>query len=142
MKPKTLQCPSYIAKPGAELFGIVNDDGKIEYLEEAITIDKTFVEAAKLYNETTGRVPEGRFRFSGKCMQGGCSHWNNDHDSCSLISKIIANTNKIPETNSVLFSCAIRSGCRWFAQEGNLACANCNETVRNKEKARLTNDKE
>jgi hypothetical protein len=51
-----LLCPSYVAKPGASLFGIVQADGKVDYLPEPIQIDKTFVEETK-----KGRPAEERF---------------------------------------------------------------------------------
>lgn len=134
---ESLQCPSYIAKPGANLFGIVSADGKVEYLEEGIKIDKTFVDAAKIYQTETGKAAEERFRFSGKCIQGGCNQWSNEHASCSLVGKVIEAMNKKAEREEFLAPCAIRSNCRWYSQQGALACANCNEIVRNVEKERL-----
>jgi hypothetical protein len=133
---ESLQCPSYIAKPGADLFGIVGKDGKVEYLDEPIKIDKTFVESAKEYEQNTGKSAEERFRFSGKCIEGGCSQWSHEHASCSLVGKVIEAMNKKAEREELLLPCAIRSKCRWFSQQGALACANCNEIIRNAEKER------
>jgi hypothetical protein len=134
---KSLQCPSYIAKPGADLFGIVNPDGKVAYLDEPVKIDKTFVDAAKAHEEETGKAAEERFRFSGKCIQGGCSQWSHAHASCSLVGRVIEAMNKKAEREELLAPCAIRTNCRWYAQQGALACANCNEIVRSVEKERL-----
>lgn len=136
-KEKSLQCPSYIAKPGADLFGIVSLDGKVEYLPEPIKIDKTFVEAAQVYEEATGRAAEERFRFSGKCIQGGCDQWSIEHASCSLVGRVIEAMNKKAEREEFLAPCAISTNCRWYSQQGALACANCNEIIRNIEKERL-----
>ena len=125
-KSESLLCPSYVSKPGAQLFGIQNNDGKIDYLHEAIPVDRTFVEEAKL-----GRAPEERFRFAGKCIQSGCHQWNDVQHQCGLVGAIIERMNQ-PLSNASEH-CPIRSRCRWFAQNGMSACANCNEVVRNLE---------
>jgi hypothetical protein len=124
-----LLCPSYVAKPGASLFGIVQADGKVDYLPEPIQIDKTFVEEAK-----KGRPAEERFRFAGNCAKGGCHQW--DGHECGLVGKIVKALDRVEDG---LQACAIRSKCRWFAQEGAKACANCNEIIRNIE-AKLVGD--
>jgi hypothetical protein len=65
IKPsENLLCPSSILKPGASLFGIVNTEGTVDYLPEAIKVDSTFVDEAK-----KGRTPEARFRFAGNWGQ-------------------------------------------------------------------------
>lgn len=117
-----LLCPSYVAKPGASLFGIVQEDGKVEYLPEPIPIDKTFVEEA-----AKGRPAEERFRFSGNCAKGGCHQW--DGHQCGLVGKIVKALDRSLEGS--LQPCPIRERCRWFAQQGAQACANCNEIIRN-----------
>lgn len=119
-------CPSYIAKPGASLFGIVNAEGKIDYLPEAIKVDETFVTEAK-----KGRSPESRFRFAGTCVKGSCHQWDHEGHQCSLVGNIVRALDK--PIQAILQDCAIRSRCRWFAQQGSLACANCNEVMRNVE---------
>lgn len=122
-------CPSYISKPGAQLFGIVAE-GKVQYLDEVIVVDKTFTEAAK-----KGRTPESRFRFAGKCIKGGCAQWNNGKGVCGLTDKLI---DAAPEAEATeLQHCAIREKCRWFAQRAGKACAVCSESVRNMEEAFL-----
>ncbi|WP_338870752.1 hypothetical protein WBJ53_23585 [Spirosoma sp. SC4-14] len=120
----SLLCPSSIAKPGATLFGIQDSTGHIEYLEEPIVVDKTFVETAR-----QGRAPEERFRFASNCAKSGCGHWDSGNAGCSLVGKLVEAMNRnVAQTLPV---CAIRSNCRWFHQEGASACANCNEVVRN-----------
>ena len=83
-KKTAFSCPSYISKPGAELFGIVNKAGYVEYLHQAIRIDQTFVDEAR-----KGRTPESRFRFSGKCIEGACQKWNAEQAGCGLVDEII-----------------------------------------------------
>ncbi len=131
-------CPSYIAKPGAELFGIVTTDGQVAYLEESIKIDQTFVEKAAEHEARTGQAAEDRFRFSGKCIQGGCSQWDHEHSACSLVGRIKEALQKKAEAvEAELSPCAIRSSCRWYFQGGADACLHCNEVVRSVEKQRL-----
>ena len=121
---ENLLCPSYYNKPGAQLFGIVNSSGFIDYLKTTIEIDETFVEEAN-----KGRAPEKRFRFAGKCAKNGCNQWQKSNNQCGLVDSIIEvfdkkSTAKIPE-------CAIREKCRWYAQRKETACINCNEVIRN-----------
>ncbi|AQG80141.1 hypothetical protein [Spirosoma montaniterrae] len=120
----SLLCPSSIAKPGAELFGIQNESGHIEYLDESIVIDQTFVETAR-----RGRAPEERFRFASNCAKNGCGHWTGEGTGCGLVGKIVEAMNR--KADVPLVACAIRDRCRWFHQQGKLACANCDEVVRN-----------
>ncbi|WP_221392120.1 hypothetical protein [Dyadobacter sp. NIV53] len=134
---ETLLCPSYFAKSGAELFGVVNKEGRVEYLDESIKVDQTFVDAAQRYEDETGRAADERFRFAGKCIKGGCHQWSLESASCSLVGRIIEAMNKKAESNTQFSHCAIRKHCRWFAQQGSLACANCTETVRSMERSRL-----
>ena len=129
---ENLLCPSSMARPGASLFGIVNAEGKIDYLPQAITVDETFVEEAQ-----KGRTPEARFRFAGNCAKSGCGQWDKEGHQCSLVGRIV-NALERP-IQAKLQDCAIRSRCRWFAQEGSLACANCNEVMRNIETKMLDN---
>jgi hypothetical protein len=123
----SLSCPSYIAKSGAELFGIINSEGQVHYLSESIVIDDDFVDEAN-----KGRKPEERFRFAGKCIEKGCKQWETNTNMCGLTQKIIRTINNI-DTLKELPNCAIRDKCRWFAQENELACANCSEVFRNQE---------
>ena len=125
-KKTAFSCPSYISKPGAELFGIVNKAGYVEYLHQAIRIDQTFVDEAR-----KGRTPESRFRFSGKCIEGACQKWNAEQAGCGLVDEIIERIGK--DIESTLQHCAIRSKCRWFHQRGAVACANCDQSIRNHE---------
>ena len=121
---ENLLCPSSILKPGVSLFGIVNTEGTVDYLSEAIKVDSTFVDEAK-----KGRTPEARFRFAGNCAKSGCGQWDKEGHQCSLVGRIVNALDR--PIQAKLQDCAIRSGCRWFAQQGSLACANCNEVMRN-----------
>jgi hypothetical protein len=121
-----LFCPSYIAKPNAELFGVIGKSGEVILLKESILIDDTFIQEAK-----EGRPAEERFRFAGKCVKNRCKHWVNDNQKCGLVEKLIHINNKPISQN--LQECPIRVKCRWYAQDKELACANCTEVFRNSE---------
>ena len=127
MKPlsgKQLTCPSYLAKPGAELFGIADHNGSVQFLQSTIVIDNTFINEA-----LKGRKPEERFRFAGKCIERGCIHWASDTKECTLVGKLIDALGNTPSAPS-LTMCPIRSRCRWFDQAGELACVNCTLVLR------------
>lgn len=125
VKKEDKLCPSYTCKPGAKLFGIVNKEGTISYLTEPITVTEEFIK-----DVSTGTPPEQRFRFTGKCIEGGCSQWDSGNGKCSLSKKVIET---IDSKNNELAFCAIRSKCRWYAQDKENACFSCNEVLRNME---------
>ncbi|WP_052496451.1 hypothetical protein [Pedobacter lusitanus] len=117
-------CPGYTCKPGAKLYGIVNSGGFIDYLRVSMEIDEVFVQQA-----SKGREPEKRFRFAGNCAKSGCKQWDGTAHECGLIDELITVVgNQEPEQ---LQDCPIREKCRWFAQRKGMACAQCNEVIRN-----------
>jgi len=116
-----LLCPSYIAKSGAQLYGIINSSGSIDYLKTTIEINETFVTQAN-----KGRAAEKRFRFAGNCAKSGCKQWSGSE--CGLIDNIIDVIGN--EASQELQHCAIRQKCRWYSQKRGLACAQCNEFIR------------
>lgn len=120
----SLLCPSSVAKPGAALFGVQDATGHVEYLDEPIVVDQTFVDTAR-----QGRVPEERFRFASNCAKSGCGHWADEGTGCGLVGKIVDAMNRKAE--ATLVACPIRNRCRWYHQQGAAACASCDEVVRN-----------
>jgi hypothetical protein len=128
MKTKSLSeslwCPSYVAKPNAELFGVVNKEGRVHFLKQSIKIDDTFINETK-----NGRPADERFRFTGKCVEGGCKHWIIGKEKCGLAALISQNSKE----NSIFPNCPIRLKCRWYAQEGTAACNKCSDVFRNEE---------
>ncbi len=121
----SLLCPSSTAKPGAAPFGIQDATGHVQYLDELVIIDQTFVDTAR----QQVRQPEERFRFASNCAKTGCGHWSSENAGCSLVGKIVEAMNR--KADATLVACAIRTRCRWYHQEGSNACANCDEVVRN-----------
>lgn len=116
-------CPSYIAKSGVKLYGIVNGNGCIDYLNSTLKINQDFIDEV-----SKGGYLEKRFRFAGNCSKNGCNQWANVSQRCGLINKIISILDN-PE-NETLKYCPIRSKCRWFQQSRGLAFSQCNEVIR------------
>ncbi|MGK6343351.1 hypothetical protein ACMGDK_14020 [Chryseobacterium sp. DT-3] len=117
-------CPSYLGKVGAQLFGVVSKDGKVQFITP-LTVTEDFLKQ----NEDKTNL-EQRFRFTGKCVEKGCAQWDKEESKCSL-SRKVQNLDFQKETE--LGYCPIRSRCRWFSQDGKEACFSCNEVTRNME---------
>jgi hypothetical protein len=117
-----LTCPSASCEPGATLLGLIDENGRVGYLTPAITIDHEFVEKVE-----RGRSPRKRFRFAGPCVEEKCVQWTGSR--CGVIDTVFEAVERLdPEPaleKDSLPHCAIRSSCRWFAQEGEAACAAC-----------------
>jgi hypothetical protein len=104
------------------LLGVIDENGRVGYLTPAITVDQEFVEKAK-----QGRSPRKRFRFAGPCVEESCAQWTGSR--CGVIDTVFDAVQTLAPAparpDGVLPHCAIRSSCRWFAQEGAAACAAC-----------------
>lgn len=122
-------CPSYVGKVGAQLFGVVNKDGRVQFITP-LTVTEEFIQQ----NDHL----EQRFRFTGKCVEKGCAQWDNEESKCSLSKKV--QDLDITKSTELIF-CPIRSQCRWFSQDGNEACFSCNEVTRNMEELLLNLEK-
>jgi hypothetical protein len=112
-------CPSARAEPGALLIGVVGADGIVQPIRTRLEIDADFVEQA-----SKSGVPEARFRFAGRCVEGKCKQWTGN--SCGVIEKVLtglADQKIAPAEN--LPRCAIRGSCRWYSQRGADACRAC-----------------
>lgn len=122
-------CPSYVGKAGAQLFGVVNKDGRVQFITP-LTVTEEFIQQ----NDHL----EQRFRFTGKCVEKGCAQWDNEKSKCSLSKKV--QELDMAKSTELIF-CPIRSQCRWFSQDGNEACFSCNEVTRNMEELLLNLEK-
>ena len=117
-------CPSYIGKVGAQLFGVVSKDGKVQFITP-LAVTEDFLKQNQGKNSL-----EQRFRFTGKCVEKGCAQWDKEESKCSLSRKV---QNLDFHKEEELVFCPIRSQCRWFSQDGKEACFSCNEVTRNME---------
>ena len=117
MKSLDKACPSATCEPGAAVIGIVNQEGFVSLLPRKIDVTDEFVAIAH-----QGNAPEKRFRFTNKCVEGGCRQW--DGSRCTVIDRVL-NLNPSFEDFPHLPGCSIRSNCRWYHQSGAKACAAC-----------------
>lgn len=106
-------CPSWRAKSGALLIGMVNGTGKVSILAEPLRVNQDFIDAAA----ENGR-PESRFRFAGTCIKSGCANWAGH---CRFGASLMDH----PPQVAGLPACGIRATCRWHAQHGPDVCLRC-----------------
>lgn len=115
-------CPS--AQPdmqGARVFGVRRrgpDGPQTGYLDHAVDVTPDVL-------AMTGPVkPTEVLRIAAACEESRCAHF--DGTDCQLATRIVQ---LLPPVVAVLPRCAIRSDCRWFAQEGRAACLRCPQVV-------------
>ena len=113
-------CPS--AQPGMDncnVLGVVHHDGPrplLVYLKHPVpATDDVLAMAAPL-------KPTEVFRLSATCAEGACPHF--DGADCRLATRV---ARMLPPAVDTLPPCIIRKACRWFAQEGGVACLRCPE---------------
>lgn len=112
-------CPSGRCEEGALLLGVMTSSGRLAYMQPPTRVDAEFVAAAK----ARGR-PERAFRFSTPCVEGNCPQWTGE--SCALSRMIVEQAGTVASSSgSRLPTCAIRSTCRWYFEQGADACAVC-----------------
>ena len=116
MESKT--CPSSKFTKGSLLIGIKNDQEEMDILEEPIKITEDIYEQLKAANSR----PEKAVRVANKCITSGCKQWTGD--KCGVIDEMLG---KVEEgyLKDQLPTCAIRSTCRWYSQQKELACKVC-----------------
>jgi hypothetical protein len=122
VKPAALDCPSAAtSSQDAEIFGVVGgsvDAPRVHYLEKPVPVTTELLE--NLGEARAGEV----LRIRGRCAQGGCVHYA---DHCCTLGRKIA---ELPHQGPAkLPPCAIRSTCRWFAEQGKSACQRCPSIV-------------
>jgi hypothetical protein len=115
-------CPS--AKPGMEgsvVFGVADEVGGhplVAYLAEPQPVtDEVLALAGPV-------APTEVFRFAAPCAGHGCQHFDGSH--CRLATRVVQ---LLPRAVDRLPPCPIRSGCRWWRQEGVAACLRCPEVI-------------
>lgn len=117
-------CPSSRCEDGHVLLGIVNAQGRIDFIAERIAIDADFVAAAR-----EGRPPEQRFRFSSPCLKRGCEKWDGERCGVARILHERAPHLLPPEPDAALPHCSIRANCRWHGEYGGSICSACSWVI-------------
>ncbi len=121
-----MNCPSYKLKAGSHLLGIMNDDGEIDILKQLITVDQELMEQFSQFKSQ----PEEALRFTNTCIKDKCDQWKDE--GCSIIRNAITKHEpslKEKPVSAGLPDCPIRSNCRWYQQEGAIACGVCPKVV-------------
>ena len=120
-------CPSTPAANATVVLGVVTPPGRVAYVTPAIPVTPQLLIALD-----DGRGPlKSRFRFSGTCVESGCGFWTGRN--CGLGERVATSFATVTadeaaadgSTHQVLPRCAIRSRCRWFAEQGPAACVAC-----------------
>ncbi len=115
-------CPS--AQPemeGARVFGVLTgapDAPRVGYLERALPLDSEL--SAELAPVLEGVSPTQVLRIAARCEEKRCGHFNGVR--CTLADRIRA---ALPPVVEQLPPCAIRSTCRWYAEQGREICFRC-----------------
>lgn len=112
-------CPSAPPRAGALLLGRFTGEGKLAFANEPQPVTTSFMEAAG-QNGDVGK----RFRFASRCMESACSRWQDGKCAVGLAAALAAKQPGL-ELSHELPACAIRPQCRWFDQEGAVACRIC-----------------
>ncbi|HOZ91025.1 MAG: hypothetical protein JNK36_09710 [Bacteroidia bacterium] len=112
-------CPITKCEPGAKLIGVKIDNDVFDFLKENIMVDEDLFDVM-----TAVSNPEKRFRFSNVCLETGCKHWTGA--ACGCVGKVLKNVEDLTlKKDAILPQCSIRERCRWFYQEGRMACDVC-----------------
>src|SRR5438128_7672571 len=115
-------CPSHRCKPGSQLLGVRQDDGTVAILPQPLPVTEDFIKQVSQHEVP----PEQRFRFTNKCIEGGCNQWTDK--GCGVVEKMVGYLDKVQPLQT-LPACAIRQQCRWYSQRGADACALCSYVI-------------
>ena len=69
-------------------------------------------------------TPPEVFRFGGTCTETACQNYQDGR--CSVATRLVAAAEPVVHQ---LPRCAIRSTCRWWAENGKAACVRCPAVV-------------
>jgi hypothetical protein len=115
-------CPS--ARPeslDAVVFGVVGGtvaQPHVNYLKQSLPVtDELIAKASPV-------TPAEILRTAAPCATNGCMHF--DGKDCRLAMRIVE---KLPVVVEALPPCSIRGDCRWWQQEGKMACMRCPQVV-------------
>lgn len=119
-KNEAFLCPSAPLTTESFLFGILNENAEVDYVDKPISVTKEL-----LNGFVNIKSPEKHFRFTMECGECKCAQW--DEGKCSIGATISGA--KLNNLGSEPVKCSIRKACRWFYQEGLTACSVCKYIV-------------
>lgn len=94
------------------------EEPRVAYLPKGVELD---VAAAR---SLLPQTPTKAFRFAAHCESERCLHFAAGR--CSLAERVVR---QLPEVVDALPPCQIRSGCRWYAEQGAAACRRCPQVI-------------
>jgi len=115
-------CPS--AQPdmeNARIFGVLSGDlgaPRVAYLAHDAVVDEATLASLD------GVAPTEVFRFSAKCEERRCSHYDGVH--CTLAERIKSALKPVVDR---LPPCTVRPTCRWYLEQGGEICLRCPQVV-------------
>lgn len=119
---QTTLCPS--ARPEMEdsvVFGLISGTvtkPRVAYLKQPLPVtDELMAKASPV-------TPAEIFRTAAPCAAKSCQHF--DGTDCRLAMRIVE---KLPAITEKLPPCSIRARCRWWQQEGKVACMRCPQVI-------------
>jgi hypothetical protein len=121
-RSRPVLCPS--AQPeiaGCVAFGVVGgtvEQPRVAWLERPVPVTAGLL-------ALSGPVhPTEVLRLAAPCQGNACCHF--DGTDCRLATKLVQLLETVTEP---LPPCQIRPDCRWFLQEGRVACQRCPQIV-------------
>jgi hypothetical protein len=110
-----LDCPSIHPHLARSVIGVfVKGSSRVNFVAEQLPVPVTLARAAG------PEVLALRARFAGRCITSGCMHWTGAN--CRL-GEVVADIGVAD--NGQLPNCSIRKTCRWFLENGAMACNTC-----------------
>jgi len=111
-------CPSTPPTADAFLFGVIDEQVEVRYIQHPIPIDARLARALKKID-----LPQRSFRFTHRCTE--CGNWEQGH--CAVATSVRRAAEALGEERIPV--CGIRTRCRWFLQEGASICRLCQYIV-------------
>ncbi|MBD2438061.1 nitrogen fixation protein [Nostoc sp. FACHB-110] len=123
MAPNTSTlCPSTRPESeGSVVFGLISGtvtEPRVAYLKQPLPVTE------ELIAKTSPVTPAEIFRTAAPCEAKGCQHF--DGNNCRLATRIVE---KFSAVVAELPPCSIRRDCRWWQQEGKVACMRCPQVI-------------
>jgi hypothetical protein len=110
-----LDCPSIHPQLARSVIGVfVKGSSRVNFVAEQLPVPVSLARAAG------PEVLALRARFAGRCITSGCKHWTGAN--CRL-GEVVADI-RVAD-NGQLPHCSIRKTCRWFLENGAMACNTC-----------------
>jgi len=118
----TTLCPSAQPEVGSVVFGVIAgtvEKPQVAYLKQVQPLTDELI-------ALSGSVtPTEVFRIAAPCIKTNCQHF--DGANCQLARRV---ANQMAAVSENLPPCPIRRECRWWQQEGKVACMRCPQIIR------------